>query len=1106
MAKSNRDRVGTALDLFVEGIVPFITREMQARHKDAWQDKVRDVMRNNPATTAKANQPNLAWDTGLAISVLLAEWQYLFRNKLGKAEQAMLHELSDTRNRWAHQEAFSTDDTLRGLDTIHRLLTSIAAVDQATEVDKLKQEVMRTRYQELARRETDKARQLAITGQPMGGLKPWREVITPHPDVASGRFAQAEFAADLAQVIRGDASSEYSDPKEFYRRTYLTEGLRRLLLVAIERLAGKGRDPVIELQTNFGGGKTHSMLALYHLFSGVGAGSLPGVDVLLHDAGVEQVAKAKRAVLVGTALAAGQTRKKPDGTVIRTLWGEIAWQLLGKDGFKMVAESDANGTNPGSDVLTALFKKAGPCLILIDEWVAYLRQLYEVSGLPGGSFDANLSFAQSLTEAAKAAQQTLVVASLPQSQIEIGGEGGKQALTLLKNTFARLESNWRPASQAESYEIVRRRLFEPIGEASLFAARDAVIRAYGELYRKQESEFPNGCKESEYEREIEVAYPIHPELFDRLYSDWSSLEEFQRTRGVLRLMASVIHSLWRENDHSLMIMPSTIPIADPNVQEELTRYLPPNWVPVIEKDVDGDHSLSLRLDNDNPNLGRYSACRRVARTIYMGSAPIADSARRGIDDRRVKLGCVQPGESVPIFGDALRRLTDQATHLYVDGTRYWFSTQPSVTRLAQDRATQQDPHDVIDEITNRLKAEQKSLGEFAKVYPCPVSSSEVPDEVEARLVILSPESPHIANTSDSAAMIAAIDMLEHRGTGPRINRNTLVFLAADKTRLGDLDAAVRQHLAWKSIFAEKDSLNLDPFQTSQAKTKAAQADETVQARIPETYQWLIVPGQPDPQQSIEWKAIRLQGNDRLAIRAGKKLINEGDLIIERAGSVLRLDMDKVPLWRGNHVSVKMLTEDVAKYLYLPRFKNSQVLLDAIRDGLASLTWVHDTFAYADAFDSDRNRYRGLKAGQRVTVIQDNESVLVKAEIAEQQIDAEQAAKAPTVPVAGGTATVWKPVGPTGTAPGTTTSEPAAPENKPKRFHGSVQLDSTRVGRDASRIADEVIAHLAGQMGAEVTVILEIEARLPNGATEQIVRTVTENSRTLKFTSHGFESE
>ena len=243
MAKSNRDRVGTALDQFIEGIVPFITREMQARHKDAWEDKVRDVMRNNPATSAKATQPNIAWDTSLVISVILAEWQYLFRNKLGKAEQAMLHELSDTRNRWAHQEAFSTDDTLRGLDTIHRLLTSIAAVDQATEVDKLKQEVMRTRYQELTRRETDKARQLSIAGQPLGGLRPWREIITPHPDVASGRFAQAEFAADLAQVIRGDATSEYSDPKEFFRRTYLTDGLRRLLLVAIERLAGKGPRP-----------------------------------------------------------------------------------------------------------------------------------------------------------------------------------------------------------------------------------------------------------------------------------------------------------------------------------------------------------------------------------------------------------------------------------------------------------------------------------------------------------------------------------------------------------------------------------------------------------------------------------------------------------------------------------------------------------------------------------------------------------------------------------------------------------------------------------------------------------------------------------------------
>ena len=1101
MAKSNRDRVGTALDLFVEGMVPFVTRELKARYKDSWNKQVRNVMRGNPATSSSANSSNIAWDAPLVCNVIHAEWRHLFDFKLGKAERAMLHELSDHRNRWAHQKPFSTDDTLRALDTVHRLLTSVAAADEAVKVDQLKAEVMRTRFQELSRRQTKKAEQLALAGQPMGGLKPWREVVTPHPDVASGRFAQAEFAADLAQVLRGGATAEYGDPKEFFRRTYITGGLNRLLLGAISRLSGTGGDPVIELQTNFGGGKTHSMLALYHLLSDTPAANLTGVDVLLKDADVEEVPKARRAVIVGTALSAGQAHTKSDGTEVRTLWGEIAWQLLGKDGYGMVAESDANGVNPGSDLLTNLFKKAGPCLILIDEWVAYFRQLYEVPGLPAGSFDANLSFAQSLTEAAKAAPKALVVASLPQSNIEIGGEGGKQALALLENTFGRLESTWRPASQAESYEIVRRRLFESITEQDCFAARDSVVAAYAQMYRKQESEFPNGCKEGDYQRQLEASYPIHPELFDRLYSDWSSLEEFQRTRGVLRLMASVIHALWSRDDRSLMIMPSTIPIDDPAVQEELTRYLPPHWLPVIEKDIDGSSSLPWRVDSENPNLGRYSASRRVARTIYMGSAPVADLARKGIDDRHVKLGCVQPGENVPIFGDALRRLTDQATHLYVDGTRYWFDTQPSVTRLAQDRAAQQDPDDVMEEIKRRLRDEQRHPGEFAKVYPCPNSSGEVPDENEARLVILSPESPYMSNADDCPAIEAATEHLEHRGSGPRINRNTLVILAADKTRLNDLIDAARQYLAWKSIFDERESLNLDPFQSNQAKTKTEQSNDTIQARLPETYQWLLVPGQPNPQQPTEWQTLRLQGQGGLAERAAKKLINEELLITQYAGTRLRMDLDRVPLWRGQHVSVKQLCEDMAQYLYLPRFKNADVLIDAINHGVAAVTWRDDTFAYADGFDADRNRYRALRGGQQTSIICDGQSVLVKPDVADQQLkaDAEVASAVDSGGATGGGTSAA-----VNGQSGTTVVEEV--DTRPKRFYGSVQLDARRLGRDAGKIAEEILSHLTNLPGAEAEVTLEIQVETSEGVPDHIVRTVTENCRTLKFDTKGFRTE
>jgi hypothetical protein len=182
------------------------------------------------------------------------------------------------------------------------------------------------RFEEQARRETKKAAVAPIEGQPTSGLKPWREVVTPHPDVASGRYQQAEFAADLGQAYRNEGADEYRNPTEFFRRTFLTDGLQHLLSGALQRLSSTGGDPVVELQTNFGGGKTHSMLALYHLFSGVAPGDLPGIEPVLQAAGVPRPPQAQRAVLVGTALSPGQVHRKPDGTAVRTLWGELAWQ------------------------------------------------------------------------------------------------------------------------------------------------------------------------------------------------------------------------------------------------------------------------------------------------------------------------------------------------------------------------------------------------------------------------------------------------------------------------------------------------------------------------------------------------------------------------------------------------------------------------------------------------------------------------------------------------------------------------------------------------------------------------------------------------------------
>jgi hypothetical protein len=1118
MAISNRERVGKGLDLLASGLRPFVERELKAKLGDGWGAALIDTSVRVPkgkSATVNLNDPQVL------LGAMIDKWQDVFRDILGQQERSLVHELKTIRNSWAHNEQFSSNDTIRALDSTERLLCAVSASEAANEVNQMRMDVMRTMFDDQRRQEMRKKSFQPTEGKPQGGLKPWREVVTPHPDVASGRYQQAEFAADLWQVYQKEGSDEYKHPTEFFRRTFITEGLRRLLSQGILRLNGTGGDPVVELQTNFGGGKTHSMLALFHLFSGTSPADLPGADELVKEVGVALPKNVRRAVFVGTQISPGKPHKKPDGTTVRTLWGELAWQIGGKEGYKLVKEDDEKATNPGNS-LKELFNKFGPCLILIDEWVAYARQLHGTADLPAGTFETQFTFAQALSEAAKAAKQTLLVVSIPASEsphqkeargvtdIEVGGERGREALSRLKNAVGRVEASWRPASPDEGFEIVRRRLFQPLS-GEQFVARDAVARAFVDLYGAQQQEFPSECREADYERRMKMAYPIHPELFDRLYNDWSTLDKFQRTRGVLRLMAAVIHSLWERQDSNLLILPGNVPVDDQIVQFELTRYLEDQWVPVLEKDVDGSNSLPLGLDRDNPNLGRYSAARRVSRTIYMGSAPTTRAAHRGIDERQVKLGCVQPGEAVATFGDALRRLTDSATYLYVDGKRYWYSTQPTVTRLADDRAGQLTDDQITDEIVKRLREEARTRADFSKVHAC-VPSSDVPDDTkEVRLVILGPDYPHANKDEKSAARREAAAILESRGTSPRNYKNTLVFLAGDANRLRELEQAVKQFLAWSSIWDDRVSLNLDQFQTRQAETKRKSANEAVDLRIGEAYHWLLVPGQPDPKGEVTWTDLKLQGQDSLATRAAKKLKNEESLLVQMGGVRLRTELDRVPLWTGNHVSIKQLVEYMARYLYLPRLRDEQVLIAAMQEGVASLAWQSDTFAYAEGWDEQKKRYLGLRAAHSGRIVVDDRSVLVKPDVAAAQIakDEEAAASTPsststTSSPSGGQSAVGTGVtGTSGTKLAGQTGAGPQPA-KVSRFHGSVKVDPLRLGRDAARIAEEIVQHLTGMVGSKVEITIEIHADLADGASDKIVRDVTENCRTLKFTDFGFE--
>ena len=654
-----------------------------------------------------------------------------------------------------------------------------------------------------------------------------------------------------------------------------------------------------------------------------------------------------------------------------------------------------------------------------------------------------------------------------------------------------METSWTPATADEGFEIVRRRLFESISPDNE-RERDAVIHRFGEMYRSQKGDFPSECGEGEYERRLRASYPIHPELFDRLYGEWSTLERFQRTRGVLRLMATVIYELWQRDDRSLLIMPGTLPLGEGPIVSELKNYLDESWVPVIAKDVDGENATPLHLDNENPTFGRYSAARRVARTVFMGSAPVTEAANRGVDDRRIKLGCVQPGEAPATFGDALRHLANRALYLSTDGGRYWYSLQQTVTRLAADRAALVPPEEVDDEIRRRLLAD-KERGEFARVHPAPASPADVEDAQEARLVVLGPEYSHSSKTEQSPARDFAKRILDERAGGPRLNRNMLVFLAADTARLEELRDAARNYLAWRSIQRDQEALNLDTVQRSQVATRASEWDDSTTQRIGEAYQWLLVPSASPGDPEVGWEATRASGSESLAVRASKRLRSDDSLIVNFGGALLRMNLDAIPLWRDDDVAVRDLWSYYAQYLYLPRLRDESVLAGAVEDGVRQLTWEQDGFAYADSYDEGQGRYAGLHAMEEIT-LREATGVVVKPEVAIAQLEQER--KPPPQPEGGEEPGDVEPE-----QPGI---EKPEKNGKPKRFYASVHLDPLRLGRDAGQIAEAVVQHLAGLRGADVEIRLEIQAAIPEGAPDDVVRTVTENARTLKFDQHGFE--
>ena len=909
-------------------------------------------------------------------------------------------------------------------------------------------------------------------------LKSWRDVIAPHPDVAQGLYRQAEFALNLADIVRNRGRAEYTDPTEFFARTYMTDGLKKLLVETLKRLTSGDGEPVIQLKTSFGGGKSHSLLALYHLFGGKVNPS--SVREVLDAAQVEKIPQVHTAVIVGTW----------ENPLRSTLWGELAAQLVRSTGkpeiYEMIRENDERGVSPGVALLQEMFTKAGACLVLIDELVAYGRKLSIGEIEDGGTLGNLLTFIQELTEAVKTCPKAAVVVSIPESDAEVVDDLGQRVLRQVEHYFGRMELVWSPVSPAEGYEIVRRRLFKDCADPQ---ARERTCAAFFQMYLNNAADFPGDVRQNNYREKLLQCYPIHPQLFKYLYEKWTSLENFQKTRGVLRLMAKVIYELWTSNDNSLLIMPGNIPLDAPSVCDEVTKLLGSNWDAIVNAEVDGRESKPRELDAQNSRFGRLAAARKTARSIFMGTAPGNRRGDvRGVSEEEIRLGVIQPQdfEHIADYNDALTKLKTNLYYLYSEGSRLWFGVNPTLRKLVDDKREKFSNDDVEFAIEQRL-SRWKGRGQFKAVHICPKSSADVPDEQTARLVILSPKYAFIDGQKSNGATNAAKDILDNRGTVPRRWRNMLLFMAADAENLHTLKDVVRNFLAWQAVTEEARRLNLDTLQLEDATNNLQAAEKDFIMKTSQAYCRIFVPKRADDgdlNHPMHAEKIDCTKEENISA-ASDKFVHEGILILSLGGEWLLRVLDKF-IWRDrDSLKVGQLWEYFAEYCYMYRLTDVNVLLGAVRKGVEQ-----KIFAVAEDFRD--GKYSELQFGAMNAQVSLS-SLIVKAHVAQEQLNLKSPPPEPT---------------PTVDDNGKEDS-PSPTEDKPKplptHFSMDVELDKTRLTKNFNNCIEEVASNLMNLPNSKVSIRLVVDISAPEGIPAELKEVVTENCQALKIENFYFEN-
>ncbi len=584
-------------------------------------------------------------------------------------------------------------------------------------------------------------------------MQPWFQVVQPYEFIEELGKREELLVADLGDVISGIAHPIYKDPDLFVRTTFFTSGLIRLLQRVQEKINSGVGNGVIRLQNYFGGGKTHSLIALYHflhnhknLFS-----FLPN-SVLPDDISVVSI--------IGTQLNPLKGRKVK-GLKIRTIWGEIAYQLLGSEGLKLIEENDRKRISPGKEIIRILFKQKKPHVILLDEITEYIAKARGVTIYESNLAIQTLTFIQELTECIGSLSKSILIISLPDIEYEEVENSDKTALVELSQIISRLAASEVPSEPGDLYQIIRCKL---IRHVILPEKLTHIVKDFTDFYLKHNNDFPQIATKPIYKSLMEQSYPFHPSLVDLLYKNWNEIPTFQGTRSILSLLSQILFTMLDTGSETPLILPSDIDLKKGRIRDALFHHLPPKFSNILVKELKRENSSSQGKEIDN----RWQdALEKIVQTIFLASSQYK-SENCGLNIQDINLTTWKPNISTAFTGEVLNTLVYSSKYLHIHQDRYYYSDQLNFNnKINQMKSNYREK--ALQQFSREI--ETMFRNNDIKIVVWPQSHAEVADDEILKLVLLPP------NLDKSSIRD---HWIHYKGKNFRLYRNTVLLGVPDE--------------------------------------------------------------------------------------------------------------------------------------------------------------------------------------------------------------------------------------------------------------------------------------------------------------------------------------